>query len=361
MRLPSRWIDLWRRLTVLVEGPPLRSPEADEVFPTHGRTVFRGENLFSGRMSFCAKERVSGQPDAGQQAAPREDDHRDVADDFVRIGGKPPAGEGNARPGGSQVQFDALGGDRVFSGGVERHDLAGDTLAAFLFRVLLVGALLGGLQLRASVVVHRVGAGDAAGVRGVARDGDAHKVGRGGGNLRGRIPGGTHGAQHDGGGLTVRTALFLAIVVFGGTGGEICVSRAMKGIGEVREFTPRALLRVMVRAFSTAFMWLGIALMAVSFFSLLALLSWAPLSFVKPASALSYAVGVMGGKFLLGERVSSARWKGVFLVCLGVALTCVGGAGTFWRGREAFVVLRWAILAMACLPLIYYCAATVVA
>ncbi len=161
--------------------------------------------------------------------------------------------------------------------------------------------------------------------------------------------------------MTVRTALFLAIVVFGGTGGEICVSRAMKGIGEVREFTPRALLRVMVRAFSTAFMWLGIALMAVSFFSLLALLSWAPLSFVKPASALSYAVGVMGGKFLLGERVSSARWKGVFLVCFGVALTCVGGAGTFWRGREAFVVLRWAILAMACLPLIYYCAATVVA
>src|SRR5713226_9860856 len=61
MRLPSRWIDLWRRLTVLVEGPPLRSPEADEVFHTHGRTVFRGENLFSGRMSFCAKERVSGQ------------------------------------------------------------------------------------------------------------------------------------------------------------------------------------------------------------------------------------------------------------------------------------------------------------
>ncbi len=54
----------------------------------------------------------------------------------------------------------------------------------------------------------------------------------------------------------MRTALFLAIVVFGGTGGEICVSRAMKGIGEVREFTPRALLRVMVRAFSTAFMWL---------------------------------------------------------------------------------------------------------
>ncbi len=161
--------------------------------------------------------------------------------------------------------------------------------------------------------------------------------------------------------MTVRTALFLAIVVFGGTGGEICVSRAMKGIGEVHQFTPRALFKMMARAFSSEFMWLGIGLMAVSFFSLLALLSWAPLSFVKPASALSYAVGVMGGKFLLGERVSGARWKGVFLVCFGVGLTCVGDAGTFWRGREAFAALRWVILAMACLPLIYYLAATLAA
>ncbi|HYL11004.1 MAG TPA: bacteriohopanetetrol glucosamine biosynthesis glycosyltransferase HpnI [Candidatus Acidoferrales bacterium] len=161
--------------------------------------------------------------------------------------------------------------------------------------------------------------------------------------------------------MTARTALFLAIVVFGGTGGEICVSRAMKRIGEVHEFSPRALLQVMMRAFSQGFLWLGIALMAVSFFSLLALLSWAPLSFVKPASALSYAVGVMGGKFLLGERVSASRWRGVSLVCVGVGLTCVGNMGTLWHGRAVIEALRWLVLGLAALPLLYYLAASLAA
>lgn len=122
----------------------------------------------------------------------------------------------------------------------------------------------------------------------------------------------------------MRIALFLAIVVFSGTGGEICVTRAMKRIGEVHNFAPRAVLAVMGRAFRVGWMWLGIAMMALSFFSLLALLSWAPVSFVIPASALSYAVGVLGAKFLLGERVSGVRWAGVLLVCLGVALAWAG-------------------------------------
>lgn len=122
----------------------------------------------------------------------------------------------------------------------------------------------------------------------------------------------------------MRTALFLAIVVFSGTGGEICVTHAMKRIGEVKSFAPRALLRVLQRAFRMGWMWLGIALMALSFYAFLALLSWAPVSFVIPASALSYAVGALGAKFFLGERVSGSRWAGVLLVCVGVALAWAG-------------------------------------
>jgi multidrug transporter EmrE-like cation transporter len=122
----------------------------------------------------------------------------------------------------------------------------------------------------------------------------------------------------------MRTALFLAIVVFSGTGGEICVTHAMKRIGEVKSLSPRALLRVLHRAFRLGWMWLGIALMALSFYAFLALLSWAPVSFVIPASALSYAVGALGAKFLLGERVSGSRWAGVLLVCVGVALAWAG-------------------------------------
>ena len=122
----------------------------------------------------------------------------------------------------------------------------------------------------------------------------------------------------------MRTALFVAIVVCCGTSGEICATRAMKRVGEVKNFAPRALLEVLGRAFRVGWMWLGIALMALSFYAFLALLSWAPVSFVIPATALSYAVGALGAKFLLGERVSATRWAGVLFVCLGVALAWAG-------------------------------------
>ena len=122
----------------------------------------------------------------------------------------------------------------------------------------------------------------------------------------------------------MRTLFFLVVVVFSGTGGELCVTHTMKRIGEVKSFLPRALLGVLARAFRVGWMWLGIALMALSFYAFLALLSWAPVSLVIPATALSYAVGVLGAKFLLGERVCATRWAGVLLVCLGVALAWVG-------------------------------------
>mgnify|MGYP003345742563 FL=1 len=74
----------------------------------------------------------------------------------------------------------------------------------------------------------------------------------------------------------------------------------------------------------TRWLMLGIVLMAISFYSLLLLLSWQPVSFVIPASALSYVVGTLGAKYILREDVSRSRWAGVLLVCAGVALVAKG-------------------------------------
>lgn len=120
------------------------------------------------------------------------------------------------------------------------------------------------------------------------------------------------------------TVALLLVIVLAGTGGELAVSHAMKHTGEVRSFAPLALLGVLKRAFTQKSMWLGILLMTVSFFSFLALLSWENVSFVVPATALSYVVGVLGAKFLLHEQVGAMRWVGAVLVCLGVALVWTG-------------------------------------
>ncbi|MCU1297231.1 MAG: Permease of the drug/metabolite transporter superfamily [Acidobacteriaceae bacterium] len=120
-------------------------------------------------------------------------------------------------------------------------------------------------------------------------------------------------------------ALVLYLVVIGaGTGGELCVARAMKAVGEVKDFRPSALLRLVPRVLRLPWMWAGVTLMATAFFSLLAVLSTENVSLVVPVTALSYGAGALGGKFFLGEQVTPRRWAGVFLVCTGVALVIVG-------------------------------------
>jgi len=122
----------------------------------------------------------------------------------------------------------------------------------------------------------------------------------------------------------MREALLLFLVVVSGTGGEICVTRAMKRVGEVTDFRPLAVLRVILRAMKVPWMWIGVSMMAVAFFSLLAVLSIENVSFVVPVTALNYAAGALGGKFFLGERVTARRWAGVLIVCIGVTLVWLG-------------------------------------
>lgn len=122
----------------------------------------------------------------------------------------------------------------------------------------------------------------------------------------------------------IRVIAFLGFLIFGSTGGEIAITRGMKATGEPERLRPRELLRFLRKALCNGWFWAGVPLMAFSFYSLLLLLSWAPISFVIPASALSYVVGTFGAKYVLEEDVSAARWTGVVLVCAGVALVALG-------------------------------------
>ena len=122
----------------------------------------------------------------------------------------------------------------------------------------------------------------------------------------------------------MRVFLGLAVLILGSTGGEIAITHGMKATGEPARLRPLELLQFLGRAVRNGWFWAGVPLMALSFYSLLVLLSWAPISLVIPASALSYVVGTLGAKYLLGEQVSAARWAGVLLVCAGVALVAAG-------------------------------------
>lgn len=118
----------------------------------------------------------------------------------------------------------------------------------------------------------------------------------------------------------MRELFLLFLVIAAGTGGELCVSRAMKSVGEVHDFRPAELARFVSRAVRVGWMWIGIAQMTLAFFSLLAMLSMENVTFVVPITALSYAAGSIGATLFLREHVSRQRWVGVLIVCLGVTL-----------------------------------------
>jgi len=118
--------------------------------------------------------------------------------------------------------------------------------------------------------------------------------------------------------------IYFFMIVVAGTAGELCVSRAMKQVGEVHDFRPAEIVKVIGRALRVKWMWIGIGMMTLAFFSLLAVLSIEKVSFVVPVTALSYVAGALGGRFFLGERISPSRWTGIALVCIGVTLVFLG-------------------------------------
>jgi drug/metabolite transporter (DMT)-like permease len=118
----------------------------------------------------------------------------------------------------------------------------------------------------------------------------------------------------------VLEAVLFFFIVVAGTAGELCVSRAMKSVGEIHDFRPKSILRFVLQSLRLPWMWMGVALMALGFFSLLAILSFQEVSFVVPVSALSYAAGAFGAQAFLGERIIRNRWIGIAVVCIGVTI-----------------------------------------
>ena len=122
----------------------------------------------------------------------------------------------------------------------------------------------------------------------------------------------------------ILTGSLLLLTILAGSGGHLALSRGMKQVGAVTDLSFIGLTRMVGRAARQGWVWAGIGFNTIAFFSMLALFTREDLSFVIPATALSYVVGTFGACFLLGEQVCWRRWVGVVLVALGVTLTIVG-------------------------------------
>ena len=91
----------------------------------------------------------------------------------------------------------------------------------------------------------------------------------------------------------------------------------------IEELHPGRFGSVLARLVRRRFLILAVALMGISFFAFLNLLSIADLSFAVPITAASMVFETILAKLVLGESVSRLRWTGVFLVAFGVTLLAI--------------------------------------
>jgi bacterial/archaeal transporter family protein len=118
--------------------------------------------------------------------------------------------------------------------------------------------------------------------------------------------------------------LLIALIVIPGTIADVLNAKGMKRNGEVYDFRPRAILRLIASLARNPYVSVGVPAMAVSFFALMALLSITNLIFAVPATAFSYVLETALAKYILKEHIGWRRWAGASLVGCGVLLVSLG-------------------------------------
>jgi drug/metabolite transporter (DMT)-like permease len=118
----------------------------------------------------------------------------------------------------------------------------------------------------------------------------------------------------------MKTAIVIAVAVIAQAVGNTLFSKAMKSIAALPSFSDGFSLMMLVEAFRTPLIWVGVILLLIFFACYLSALSWADLSFVLPATASGYILNVFLAHQYLGEPVSPSRWFGSVLIVAGIIL-----------------------------------------
>ena len=124
--------------------------------------------------------------------------------------------------------------------------------------------------------------------------------------------------------MTFRKYLVLAGITVFATVGDSLLARGMKNLGNVSLHNLPGLLLAILNPWVTA----GILLLLAFFACYMSALSWADLTYVLPATSLSYVLVALIGHFRLHEEISPTRWLGIALIAAGVGFVAAGPSVT---------------------------------
>ncbi len=126
-----------------------------------------------------------------------------------------------------------------------------------------------------------------------------------------------------------KCVVILCIVVFGSTG-DAFLARGMKEVGAVDVHH----LTNVFFALGNPFVILGIFSLLIFMWSYMTALSFADLTFVLPATAISYVFMTLLSIVWLHEHVSPQRWAGVAFIVIGVGFVAGGPIRTEHPPKE---------------------------
>jgi drug/metabolite transporter (DMT)-like permease len=119
--------------------------------------------------------------------------------------------------------------------------------------------------------------------------------------------------------LRIKTLVMVFAMVVCANTGDLLLKRGMSQIGAV-QLSMAGLSHAFRLTVTNGTIWIGIIFLSGFMLSYMTVLSWADYSYVMPAGAFGYAVLTFLAVLFLHESVSSRRWVGVVLICVGVLL-----------------------------------------
>lgn len=130
--------------------------------------------------------------------------------------------------------------------------------------------------------------------------------------------------------MTLPKYLVLAGITVFSTLGDSLLAHGMKQIGGVSLHDIHSLLFAVLNPWVAV----GILLLIAFFASYMAALSWADLTYVLPATSISYVLVALVAYFRFHETISPTRWIGIALISAGVGYVAAGPSLTMHKSKH---------------------------
>ncbi len=123
----------------------------------------------------------------------------------------------------------------------------------------------------------------------------------------------------------LRNRTTIAFIVVTNSAGNLLLAL---GTRSLPAFDVSSLASYLGLALMNGWILAGIAVLAVSMYAQLSMLTWSDLSYVVPMTASGYIFTAVLGHVFLNEGVSVIRWAGIGLISFGVLLVSETGPRT---------------------------------